>query len=139
MAAVLSEFLADATRRRWRWGETDCMLTVCDWIAVARGFDPAAPFRGRYSDEAGCRALLASAGGLLRLVRETFTSAGLKVTASPSAGDVAVVRAPVVRGERIVTRHTGAICVGYGGVAVMRPDRGLVIARDFPVVCAWSI
>ncbi len=30
------------------WGETDCFLVCCDWIARVTGIDPAADLRGTY-------------------------------------------------------------------------------------------
>jgi len=44
--------------RPFEWGESDCCLAPCD-VWVAMGFDdPALPYRGRYSDEAGARAVM---------------------------------------------------------------------------------
>lgn len=44
--------------RGFEWGKSDCCLAPCDaWVEL--GFpDPAEPYRGRYSDEAGARAVM---------------------------------------------------------------------------------
>lgn len=141
MASILTlqEFLAALARRSWRWGETDCMMILADWVACVRGVDPAAPWRGAYADAASCAAIVVGERGLRRLACRAFAEVGLAETLAPVAGDIALVRAPVTLRGRAVPRHTGAICVGLGGVALMTPDRGMVITRDLPIVRAWSI
>lgn len=132
MAAVLTlgDYLVAASRRPWRWGETDCILFVCDWIAMRRGVDPAAPWRGTYADADECGALLAREGGLTGLVRRAFRAAGLEETPTPRTGDVGLVRA------RGLVRPVGAIRIADAWAA--RTDTGLLVwpAED---LLAWRV
>jgi hypothetical protein len=137
----LSEFIADLGKLRWQWGTTDCLMILADWIKARRGFDPAAKYRGTYSDEAGSRAILIQAGGLTRLVANTLREHGVKTTSTPLPGDIAVVRlpcrAPWFGG--IVMRPAGAIVVNHEMFAVMTQDRGVVISGKPRLVAAWRI
>ncbi|WP_047995114.1 hypothetical protein [Puniceibacterium sp. IMCC21224] len=52
----------ERARAIWRstpfdWNGADCMASVCDYVADRWGVDPASPWRGAYSDEAGARAI----------------------------------------------------------------------------------
>lgn len=53
-----------AASRVFAWGVFDCVLFPADCVLAMTGHDPAAEWRGRYSDEAGARRLMAEAGGL---------------------------------------------------------------------------
>lgn len=134
----LSAFLSDLARRRWQWGETDCLLVLADWIKAARGFDPAARFRGHYSDRDGAERYLMVNGGLLSLVTETLHDAGMTATSAPRPGDIAVVRAPCAERAGIAMSDTGAICVAPDRFAIFTPDAGVVIA-PLPLRAAWRV
>lgn len=45
------------------WGVSDCLLGLADIINNARGFDPAAEFRGRYSSMMGAARITRRYGG----------------------------------------------------------------------------
>jgi len=45
------------------WGSADCLLSLADIIKDARGYDPAAPFRGRYSTRIGALRVTREFGG----------------------------------------------------------------------------
>ena len=77
-------------RTKFVWGETDCIMSVCNHIRQTTGVDPAAPWRGTYSDEAGAQAIYAAHGGVLGLMRHGMALAGIATTAR-AAHDGAVV------------------------------------------------
>lgn len=53
----------EAKRRELHaWGSNDCALCAADLVCAQTGQDFGAPFRGRYSDEPGARALLSALG-----------------------------------------------------------------------------
>ena len=81
------------TRLLWQrtsfvWGETDCIMSVCNHVWQTTGVDPAAPWRGTYSDEAGAAAIYGAHGGVLGLMRHGMALAGF---ATGEAQDGAVV------------------------------------------------
>lgn len=65
------EALEHAIRRgvvRWSetafaWGVADCLLSLADIVLDARGYDPAAPFRNRYSTRIGAVRVTRAYGG----------------------------------------------------------------------------
>jgi len=123
----------DETRAMWRrtafaWGETDCILAVCDHVRRCTGVDPAAPWRGTYHDEAGAMAIYEAHGGVLSLMRHGMALAGF------AAGDAFPGR-PVVC---LVGGHEVAgVCFGRR-VGFLAEDRGL-IEMSAEIVEAWVI
>lgn len=84
--------LVDQTLRLWRrgghvWGQSDCMLSIGDYIAAAGHRDVSSRFRGTYDDEAGALAHIAANGGCDGLIDLT----GIPRTVEPQRGDVAVL------------------------------------------------
>lgn len=136
----LADFLYELAGRPWRWGETDCLMVLANWIERVHGIDPGEPFRGTYNDEQSCRAVLAAHGGTLALVDRVTASIGIErlVAIPPTAGDIAVVRAPCKRRDAVALRDTGAICVGPGRFALLTPDCGVMIA-PLPLRAAWRV
>lgn len=91
MSDLLDGFLTDHAARPWAWGSVDCCLSLADW-AVANGHvDPAATWRGTYSDEIGCRQIVIARGGLVPLVSDVCARAGLQAASAPARGDVGVI------------------------------------------------
>lgn len=129
----LAQFLTELPRRKREWGKTDCLMILADWVKLRRGFDPAARWRGTYSDEAGAMALLKLHGGHAGIIDEALGAASR--TKEPGEGDVAVIRAPQGIGT---IKRPGALCLGEGMVALMTIDIGLVMAR-LPIVAAWKV
>jgi hypothetical protein len=122
----------DALLKLWRstvfdWGDTDCMLSVGDYIASRGGQDVTGLFRGTYADEAGALAHVAAYGGVCGLVDLT----GLPRIASPARGDVVCL----FTGEIEV----GAVCTGIGIAA--RLERGVVEVdmRLVKIVQSWKV
>lgn len=48
---------------RFVWGQSDCLLSLSDIIESARGYDPAAIFRGRYRTRHGAYRVTREYGG----------------------------------------------------------------------------
>ena len=46
------------------WGKSDCLLSICDIIRDARGYDPAKSFRGRYRTKIGALRVTREFGGI---------------------------------------------------------------------------
>jgi hypothetical protein len=60
----LSALVAGAAKKPFAWGSWDCCLFACADIEALTGQDPAAAYRGTYTDAAGGMALLQSLGGV---------------------------------------------------------------------------
>lgn len=65
---LLNQAIEERRESVFAWGVHDCCMMASDIIRAFSGVDPAAGFRGRYSDEAGARALIAEYGSLEQLV-----------------------------------------------------------------------
>lgn len=120
--------LVDRTLAEWRrgghvWGQSDCLLSIGDYIAAAGYTDVSSGFRGTYGTEAGAQAHIDANGGCEGLIDLT----GLPRTDDPQRGDVVLVQG------------IGALCTG-GGYA-MRLERGVVeVNRRFVTpTAAWKI
>lgn len=124
--------IVDDTLAQWRrgghvWGESDCLLSIGDYLAQRGHLDVAARFRGTYDDEVGAMRHVDEYGGHAGLI----DLVGIPYTDDPQRGDVAVIDL----GETEV----GALCTGEG--FAIRLERGTVeINRRFVrVLTAWSV
>jgi hypothetical protein len=127
----LSAFLAALGRKPMAWGEDDCCLMLANWAMALGRPDPAAHLRGRYTTERGCARVLRREGGVLAVVADCASRAGLREVSAPQIGDVGVVEADTARG----VRATGGICLGRRWAT--RGD-GIVVAER-RVLRAWSV
>lgn len=119
------------TRALWQrsafvWGQTDCILSMCNHVLAVTGIDPAAPWRGTYSDEAGARAIYEPYGGPLALVRHGMAQFR---TGSPVDGS------PVV--ASVMGHEVAGVMFGRR-VGFMADGRGLIEMRA-QVIEAWLI
>lgn len=129
----MNEALLADTISRWRrstfvWGQTDCVLAVCNYIATATGRDPAAQWRGTYHDDRGAQAIYEPYGGVLGLVRHGLALSGLK-------------EAPRAYGRPVVAKlgHHEVAGIDMGQrVAFLVDGRG-VIELPAEVLAAWAI
>lgn len=142
MAEGLSAFLEEVQRRAWRWGEHDCFLIMCDWIALRRGFDPGSAYRGAYDTERGAQRIMVAAGGLRCIVRSVLAGR-LGEVDRPREGDVGVVRAPVacLADGRTAWRPACAIATSSEEWAFKTPDRGIMMATHpfVRALDAWRV
>lgn len=129
MPPELQAYLLAAMGRPFARPHDDCCALVADWIVQRTGIDPAAGFRGAYSDLRGALRLIRGAGGFLSMWRLHMTLAGFDETTEPTVGDVGVVR------DR-AGQDIAAIRVPTGWAA--KAERGVLI-EDLPMLCAWSL
>ena len=129
---TLHEFLRLPHRFVWGGvGGDDCTTFCARWIEAVMGVDPAASFRGTYSDAEGAGRLLAGAGGLVAFADRHL---GLARTDDPQTGDVGVIVAPsALDGE---FKHIAAI--RFGPLWATLSQAG-VRARKAEFVAAWRI
>jgi hypothetical protein len=135
----LSDYLDTVAARDCAYGRLDCATLMADWL-VARGIDDPMPdCRGTYANERQYRAAIRREGGIVESCRRRFSRVGLRATATPRAGDVALVLAPFgVRSGRPLCRPTGAIMLTSRVAAVLDWPRG-VVGAALPVIAAWSL
>lgn len=108
MPADLSEFMRRHAQRPWKWGETDCSLTLADW-AIANGYpDPAPMWRGAYASEDEWMAVVIARGGLQYVVADVCARAGIPATDRPSRGVIGVIGAANNPGRQYAAIHDGA-------------------------------
>jgi hypothetical protein len=60
----LQACLAERRARAFAWGSQDCVLLAADCVDACTGVDPAASWRGTYSDALGAARLVQQLGGL---------------------------------------------------------------------------
>lgn len=119
------------TRALWQrsafiWGQTDCILAVCNHVLAMTGIDPAAPWRGSYSDEAGARAIYEPYGGPLALARHAM---------APFKTCEAVDGSPVV--ANVMGHEIAGVMFG-SRVGFMAEGRGLIEMRA-QILEAWIL
>ncbi|QRF66387.1 DUF6950 family protein [Ponticoccus alexandrii] len=121
----LRAFTARTALEPFAFGRSDCALWCADAVQACVGFDPAADFRGTYSDWQGCRALVMRAGGLLNLIAPRMIDPRLR----PLGRDgVAVLRA-----------EARTLCgVILDGDALVKTDTGLRRIEAPQIVAGWS-
>jgi len=122
----------DETLHLWRstpfvYGQSDCMLSIGDYIAACGGRDVTGRFRGTYDDEPGALAHVGGCGGVSGLVDMT----GLQRVDRPARGDVVCLDTGQV--------EVGAICTGIGIAA--RLERGVIEIdlRFVKIAQAWKV
>lgn len=137
MAQILSEFLErEAARPSPFWGERDCLMFICNWIKLARGIDPAAPYRGHYRTELGCLRILKRDGGVREIMRARTKACGIHLTQSPRDGDIILIEGPTLRRGKPINAEAGAIYIN-DRAATMTPQ-GLLLLKT-PWLLAWTI
>ena len=123
----------DATLNLWRrstfvWGQTDCIMSVANYIRDVTGSDPAAEWRGTYDDEAGALAITDRYGGPLGLCSYGAGLAGMKPLQQPLRGAVVVCQ--------IGPKEIAGLCLGDR--TVFMALRGCVEFRA-KVLAAWAV
>jgi hypothetical protein len=139
IAAELSEYLAEVGEQGFALGERDCCTLMADWL-LRLGFpDVMADRRGCYSDVRAFRRLLMAEGGLVAACHRRFSGAGLSVTTSPRAGDVAVILEPYARrGGALHYRAMGSIALNARHFAVIR-GLALQVYSRLPIAKVWTV
>jgi len=136
---MLSDYLDQVAARGFAYGDLDCCTLMADWLTWRGLPDAMADRRASYASYRQYRALMRAEGGIVASCGRRFAAVGLSALTVPVAGDVCLVKAPVlVRRDRIWWGVTGAIAVSDRLRAVVTPDAGLVIA-ELDVVSAWGL
>lgn len=109
------------------WGQNDCALCAADLVAAMTGHDFGAPFRGRYSDEAGAWAILDSLGHA--------DLASLADSVLPRG------EGRVARGDLVLQPHPeGAfLAIAWGGGVVGPGPHGLGKVTRAPDAIFWRV
>lgn len=129
---TLSDFLARAGRLGFAWGTHDCMLFAADWVCECTGRDPAAAWRGTYTNEAEALALIQDAGGASCLMHRGLAGIGWDLVQGPvQPGDVVLARLPAHDAA------VAAIAAGRGRVACLMA-RGLALWPPADLIAAWT-
>lgn len=115
-------------RAKFAWGETDCILAVCNHVRDTTGIDPAMPWRGTYHDKAGAEGIYSAYGGVLALFTHGMARAGFRQATEPRCGDPVVCS---IGGHEIAGVYIGPHCV-------FLTERGCIELRA-PVLGAWHL
>jgi hypothetical protein len=133
----LHAFIESEKHKPFAWGTHDCCIFAANWILALTGVDIAEDFRGKYTDEASCNALLAKLGyaDVAAMIAAQLTVKWQFPAVQPNFAH---------RGDLIqVQQPTGpALCVvGLNGKhAHGVSDKGLVRMRTYhDAVKAWRV
>lgn len=122
----LAALQAAAHREPFAWGMHDCCLWAADAVLACTGEDPAAAWRGTYSDAAGAVALLASLGGIQ--AAGDLTGSRLTHPSLAGPGDIGLL---LVDGREVLAVHSGQCWLLAG-------SDGLLPWPD-PALMAWRV
>ena len=129
----LAAIIDSGKRVPFRWGLRDCALFAADCVLTITRKDPAAQWRGKYSDEAGALRFIAAAGGLEQLAEQGMIAAGIQferiAPAFGQRGDVGLMIGQ--RGE--------SLCIIEGETLVAQGPAGLVRQPFTTARIVWSI
>ena len=118
--------IGDRMAAPFAWGANDCCMFAADCVQALTGHDPAAAFRGTYSDARGAVKVLEAVGGL----EHAAVMAGDPIPPLMAGiGDVGLVQ--------LEDRELLAVCVGAVWLA---PAAGGLAARPLDAASkAWRV
>ncbi len=124
---ILYEFLDSRRMMPFEWGRNDCAMFAADWVMIATGHDPAAEWRGTYSDASIMRQM--KGNRLAKLVSDKFDECAVM---EAHRGDIGLV-APSG------SIQMPALCV-IDTLAVFGPGSdGLVSLPRSALMRAWRV
>lgn len=133
--ALLHAFLESRRGESFAWGKNDCCLFVADGVLAMTGVDIAASFRGKYTDEASCMAVLKKMGyaSVSAMIAAELKSWGMPTLMAGFAqrGDIveyAMEGAPAL----CLVSMDGKYALGVG-------ERGLYVLPVLRAVRAWRV
>lgn len=131
--AALTLFLAEKQDAPFVWGENDCCLFTCDWLAIVTGGYPpvAAELRGTYSTALGAARVLESRGGVETIAADYCAAQGWPEVppAFAQRGDIASVETP----------HGPALGVVIGSLVAHPGELGLVTVPLSTARKVWRV
>ena len=130
--ARCNTYFKRAEKQPFVWGEFDCCLFVANVVALQLGFDPAAPYRGRYSSEIGAVRALAKHGAKTKDLTDTWDAA-LKIKATPG---MAAARGDVVM---LMDGKTELLGIAWGTQVFTVSKTGLVRLPSNRIVKHWKL
>lgn len=130
ISSELGAFLRELAGQRFVYGQSDCAMTLANWVRERRGIDAGASLRGRYATLMGWTRIVRREGGLVALVGRLAREVGLEATEEPAPGDIGVV-------ETKDLGPAGGIYVGTRGWAV-KLNGGLVVGPA-RMLAAWKV
>lgn len=118
--------IVDRTLREWRsgafvYGQSDCMLSIGRYLALAGCTDVTGQFVGQYDDAEGALAQMAAHGGAAGLIRMT---GAIEIDDVPRRGDVIEV---LYQQDDGTIEGIGGICTG--DCVALRLERGMIEVR----------
>lgn len=111
------------------WGETDCIMVLCDWIKTVRGVDPASGDRFTYDDAGSCQRATRYFSQPVETLDSRFAPAGIRRGNELRAGDVGLIKLPDER-HPVGGIWTGDCwgCKGPNGTTTVAPAVAEVLA-----------
>ncbi|KQS74209.1 hypothetical protein ASG25_01985 [Rhizobium sp. Leaf384] len=129
-----------ALPHRWVWGGVgghDCTTFCARWVEIVTGKDPGAGLIGTYSSREDANALIASHGGIERMLDERLARVSVSRTEAPRSGDVGLISTPVgFDATGITNKQIPAI--RFGPLWLAMSARGPV-AKQATHSAAWRI
>lgn len=89
---LLSEYVNDARKLKFKWGENDCLQYSAKWVEVATGSNFYSSYP-EYSTKEDAQEILIANGGITKIVNSALGS-GHRDYKKASRGDVALVKTP---------------------------------------------
>lgn len=134
LAAEIDRAIEEWTATQFKWGVSDCMLSIMDIVQRARGYDPACAFRGRYTSAIGAARVLRPFGGLANALQAVAEECGWCEIdpAQGLVGDVGLVRSASLP-------RAGAIKAATNRWMGRREPDGVTVLTDLQIVKAWRI
>jgi hypothetical protein len=128
---ALALFLEEKRNEPFAWGVNDCCTFVCDWLAILTGVDPAADFRGKYSDALGAKRVLKKRGGL----------EAIALRAAKRWGWAPVPVREAQRGDLVLCEMPEGLAAGvcFGAVAAFAGAVGVVTQPMTKCRRAWRV
>lgn len=120
-------FIEEKRHTPFKWGENDCCLFTCDWVAMVLGYDPGESFRGAYHTAYGATKVLKAHGGVEAIATGVLGQPDPAQYAS--RGDVVSCDTPTGR----------ALGVCIGPVAAFVGERGLFFRPIAQCMSTWRI
>lgn len=118
----------------FQWGSGDCLISLADIVREARGYDPAAPFRGRYVTMRGALRVTRVYGGFAGALEEMALQCRWRPLICPRGalvGDIGLLNG--------AGRSACGVIRYYDGFWVGRTERGFAAVPVDRVSMVWRV